>query len=152
MTPAKPANAPRRLIFVLSWCEGESYADYACLGMRENFSTGEIGFRRTYLRSVIDRVEADDMIVRVVADNATLEDVTCRQVRRSQFCPRIAHHPERNREHLCIGIFVDGCLSPHFGAHHSTVDVSFFPTRRGGAEELRIRKDGSSMIRRIGPS
>ncbi|MDC9823273.1 recombinase family protein [Devosia sp. ZB163] len=46
-----------------------------CLGMRKNIATGEIGFRRTYLRSVIDRVEINDEVIRIIGDKATLEDV-----------------------------------------------------------------------------
>ncbi len=46
-----------------------------CHGMRQNIATGEIGFRRTYLRSVIDRIEVDDDVIRVIGDKATLEEV-----------------------------------------------------------------------------
>jgi DNA invertase Pin-like site-specific DNA recombinase len=46
-----------------------------CRGMRENITTGDIGFRRTYLRSVIDRIEVDDDVIRLIGDKATLEDV-----------------------------------------------------------------------------
>jgi hypothetical protein len=46
-----------------------------CAGMRENIATGDVGFRRTYLRSVIDRIEVDDDVIRVIGDKATLEDV-----------------------------------------------------------------------------
>ncbi|MBW4653503.1 MAG: zinc ribbon domain-containing protein [Kaiparowitsia implicata GSE-PSE-MK54-09C] len=34
--------------------------------MREKISTGDIGFRRTYLRSVIDHIEVADDVVRIV--------------------------------------------------------------------------------------
>lgn len=43
--------------------------------MRENITTGEIPFRKAYLRSVIDRVEVDDHAIRIVGDRATLEQV-----------------------------------------------------------------------------
>src|SRR5690606_8264932 len=41
--------------------------------MRENITTGEIPFRKAYLRSVIDRIEVDDDVVRIVGDKTTLE-------------------------------------------------------------------------------
>lgn len=43
--------------------------------MRENIANGEVPFRKAYLRSVIDRIEVDDHVVRVVGDTATLEQV-----------------------------------------------------------------------------
>ena len=43
--------------------------------MRENIANGEVPFRKAYLRSVIDRIEVDDHIVRVIGDTATLEQV-----------------------------------------------------------------------------
>lgn len=41
--------------------------------MREKNSSGDIGFRKTYLRSVIDQIEVADDVVRIVGDKATLE-------------------------------------------------------------------------------
>ncbi|WP_294641461.1 hypothetical protein [uncultured Aureimonas sp.] len=41
--------------------------------MRENIRSGDVPFRKAYLRSVIDRVEVDDATVRIVGDTATLE-------------------------------------------------------------------------------
>ena len=43
--------------------------------IRENIANGEIPFRKAYLRSVIDRIEVDDHVVRVIGDTATLEQV-----------------------------------------------------------------------------
>mgnify|MGYP000736759510 FL=1 len=43
--------------------------------MREKISSGDIGFRKTYLRSVIDQIEVADDVVRIVGDKATLEQV-----------------------------------------------------------------------------
>lgn len=34
--------------------------------MRENLTTGEIPFRKTYLGSLVDRVEVDDREIRIV--------------------------------------------------------------------------------------
>src|SRR5690606_11535458 len=36
--------------------------------MRENIAAGEIPFRKAYLRSVIDRIEVDDDVIRIVGD------------------------------------------------------------------------------------
>lgn len=47
--------------------------------MRENIRTGEVPFRKAYLRSVIDRVEVDDAMIRIVGDAATLEEVIVAQ-------------------------------------------------------------------------
>lgn len=41
--------------------------------MRENITTGEIPFRKAYLRSVIDRIEVDDNVVRIIGNKTTLE-------------------------------------------------------------------------------
>jgi site-specific DNA recombinase len=43
--------------------------------MRENIRCGDVPFRKAYLRSVIERVEVDDAIIRIVGDTATLEQV-----------------------------------------------------------------------------
>lgn len=43
--------------------------------MRENIANGEVPFRKAYLRAVIDRIEVDDHVVRVIGDTATLEQV-----------------------------------------------------------------------------
>lgn len=43
--------------------------------MRENIATGDIPFRKAYLRSVIERVEVADHAIRIVGDKATLEQV-----------------------------------------------------------------------------
>lgn len=41
--------------------------------MRENISTGEIPFRKAYLRSLIDAVEVGDRIIRIHGSKTTLE-------------------------------------------------------------------------------
>lgn len=41
--------------------------------MRENITSGETPFRKAYIRAVVDRVEVDDGVVRIVGDKATLE-------------------------------------------------------------------------------
>lgn len=46
-----------------------------CREMRENISTGDIGFRRTFLRSLVDHIEVADDKVRIVGDTATLDQV-----------------------------------------------------------------------------
>ena len=43
--------------------------------MREKIATGDIGFRRTYLRSIVDHIEVADDTVRIVGDKAALEQV-----------------------------------------------------------------------------
>lgn len=40
--------------------------------MRDNITTGEISFRKAYVRSLVDRIEVDD-VIRIVGDKATLE-------------------------------------------------------------------------------
>jgi site-specific DNA recombinase len=40
--------------------------------MRENITSGEIPFRKAYLRSVVDRIEVDDDVIRVIGSKATL--------------------------------------------------------------------------------
>lgn len=41
--------------------------------MRENITSGETPFRKAYLQAVIDRVEVDDGVVRIIGDKSTLE-------------------------------------------------------------------------------
>jgi site-specific DNA recombinase len=42
--------------------------------MRENISVGEAPFRKAYIRSVIERIEVDHKLVRIIVDKATLEN------------------------------------------------------------------------------
>lgn len=41
--------------------------------MRESITTGDIPFRKTYIRSVVDRIEVDDNVIRIVGDKTKLE-------------------------------------------------------------------------------
>ena len=41
--------------------------------MRDNITTGEPPFRKAYIRSLVDRIEVDDHVVRSIGDKATLE-------------------------------------------------------------------------------
>jgi len=41
--------------------------------MRENLTSGEVPFRKSYIRSVVDRIEVDDQVIRIIGDRATLE-------------------------------------------------------------------------------
>ncbi|MCP4565388.1 MAG: hypothetical protein GY873_17215 [Bosea sp.] len=41
--------------------------------MRESVTTGDIPFRKAYIQSVVDRVEVDDDLIRIIGDKATLE-------------------------------------------------------------------------------
>jgi hypothetical protein len=41
--------------------------------MRENLTSGEVPFRKNYIRSVVDRIEVDDEVIRIIGDKATLE-------------------------------------------------------------------------------
>lgn len=43
--------------------------------MRENVTTGEITFRKAWLQAIVDRVEVDDDVIRIVGDKANLEAV-----------------------------------------------------------------------------
>ena len=42
--------------------------------MRENITTGEVPFGKAWLRSVVERIEVDDAVVRIIGGKATLED------------------------------------------------------------------------------
>ena len=41
--------------------------------MQENITSGEIPFRKAYIQSVVDRIEVDDGVVRIIGDKSTLE-------------------------------------------------------------------------------
>jgi site-specific DNA recombinase len=43
--------------------------------MRQNITTGPIPFRKAYIKSVVDRIEVDDHAIRIIGDQATLEEV-----------------------------------------------------------------------------
>jgi site-specific DNA recombinase len=40
--------------------------------VRDNITTGEIPFRKAYFRSLADRIEVDDHVVRIIGDQATI--------------------------------------------------------------------------------
>jgi hypothetical protein len=44
--------------------------------MSENITTGEIPFRKAYIRSLVDRIEIDDHVVRIIGDKATRPSVS----------------------------------------------------------------------------
>jgi site-specific DNA recombinase len=41
--------------------------------MRENITVGEIPFRKAYIQSVVDRIEVDDSVIRILGSKATVE-------------------------------------------------------------------------------
>jgi site-specific DNA recombinase len=41
--------------------------------MRERITTGDIPFRKTYIRSVVDRIEVGDHVIRIVGDRTKPE-------------------------------------------------------------------------------
>jgi site-specific DNA recombinase len=41
--------------------------------MRENITTGEVPFRKAYIRALVDRIEVDDNVIRIIGDKSTLE-------------------------------------------------------------------------------
>lgn len=43
--------------------------------MRENVTTGEIPFRKAWLQAIVDRVEVDDSVIRIIGDKANLEAI-----------------------------------------------------------------------------
>ncbi|WP_280712001.1 recombinase family protein [Bradyrhizobium sp. BR13661] len=48
--------------------------------MRENITSGDIPFRKAYIRSVVDQIEVDDHVIRIVGDKATLEQAVAGRV------------------------------------------------------------------------
>jgi site-specific DNA recombinase len=48
--------------------------------MRENIASGTIPFRKAYIQSVLDRVEVDDGLIRIIGDKATLEQAVAGRV------------------------------------------------------------------------
>ena len=47
--------------------------------MRQNITTGETPFRKVYLRAVVDHVEVDDHVIRIIGDKTTLEQAIAGQ-------------------------------------------------------------------------
>ena len=41
--------------------------------MRENVTAGEIPFRKAWIQSIVDRVEVDDHVIRIIGDKSNLE-------------------------------------------------------------------------------
>jgi len=63
--------------------------------MRENIATGEIPFRKAYLRLVVDRVEVGDHAIRIIGDTGTgCRRQSQRSGRCSQFHTEVAHPAE----------------------------------------------------------
>ena len=52
----------------------ERIASFAAL-MRDKLDNGDIQARKSYLRSVISRIEVDDQVVRIIGEKAALADV-----------------------------------------------------------------------------
>lgn len=48
--------------------------------MRDNVTNGEVPFRKAYIRSLVDRIEVDDHVVRIIGDKATLEQAVAHGV------------------------------------------------------------------------
>ena len=48
--------------------------------MRENVVSGAVPFRKAYIQSVVDRIEVDDGLIRIVGDKATLEQAVAGRV------------------------------------------------------------------------
>ena len=48
--------------------------------MVENVASGAIPFRKVYIQSVVDRIEVHDGLIRIVGDNATLEQAVAGRV------------------------------------------------------------------------
>ena len=61
--------------------------------MRDNIATGAIPFRKAYLQAVIERIEVDDDVVRIVGNTATLEQAIAGGAAEgcSQICTEVAH-------------------------------------------------------------
>ncbi|WP_136624248.1 hypothetical protein [Bradyrhizobium centrolobii] len=47
--------------------------------MREHITVGATPFRKAYIRTLVDRIEVDDGVVRIVGDKATLEQAIAGQ-------------------------------------------------------------------------
>jgi hypothetical protein len=66
--------------------------------MRENVASGAVPSRKAYMQSVVDRIEVDDGVIRIVGDKATLEQAVAGRVMASggcsQTCTEVAR-PER---------------------------------------------------------
>lgn len=54
--------------------DAEQTAKFATL-LTEKFATGDVNTRKAYLRSIIDAVEVDEKVVRIVGKRSTLRDV-----------------------------------------------------------------------------
>jgi hypothetical protein len=71
-------KAKAELDRIMRTCSGPRTLDPALIDafsrvVRYNITTGEIPFRKAYIRSLVDRIEVDDHVVRIVGDKATLE-------------------------------------------------------------------------------
>ena len=48
--------------------------------MRENITSSDIPFRKAHIQSVVDQIEVDDRVIRIVGDKATLEQAVAGRV------------------------------------------------------------------------
>ena len=54
----------------------EKFGRFMC----ENVASGAIPFRKAYIQSVVDRIEVDDGVIRIIGDKATLEQAVAGRV------------------------------------------------------------------------
>ena len=86
--------------------------------MRQNIATGETPFRKAYLRAVVDHIEVDDHVIRIIGDKATLEQaiagqaVNASDVRRCAPKWRARRDSNSYREISSLGSFGAARLCP----------------------------------------
>ena len=76
--------------------------------MRENITTGETPFRKACLRSVVERIEADEGAVRIIGGKATLGEAIAGQAVRSEKVRRCvpkwrARQDETGHSYVIVG-------------------------------------------------
>lgn len=64
--------------------------------MRESITTGDVPFRKSYIRSVIDRIEIDDDVIRIIGDKTKLEKAA---TARGSFVPGVRSFAPEWRSH-----------------------------------------------------
>jgi hypothetical protein len=70
--------------------------------MRENIISGDVPFRKAYIRSVVDQIEVDDHVIRIVGDKAGRSGPR-RGIRRcSQMCTEVAPFRIKLRTHISL--------------------------------------------------
>jgi site-specific DNA recombinase len=86
--------------------------------MRQNITTGDVPFRKAYLRSFIDAVEVDDHVIRIHGSKSTLEQavIASSQAGTNGVRSFVRKWRSLGESNPCFSLEREGCPLEHSGA------------------------------------